>query len=141
MSVAIFFALLPAFCLSQSLKSSNETRSKIMNLPSSEVCYENVASLKKAYSELSCEWMEFDLDGQLYAACLITLPAYGSSSHVVRGWVAASDGTMSKMFVDFRARELGAGKLEFSRINMQLSLKGTANNKFKDVAVLQLVLR
>lgn len=138
MFAALSFALLATICFSQGLKGG---ATEFMNPPSSELSYESIGSLKKAYSAFSCEWLEFDSGGHKYITCLITLPSYGSSSHTLRGWVTDPDGTTAKIFLDFRVRELGAGKLEFSRQNMRLILKGTANNKFKDVAVLQLDLR
>lgn len=141
MSAAISFALLGTTCFSQNHNDALDVPARAMYLPSPEVVYESIGNLKDAYSTFSCEWLEFASGGQEFVICLITLPAYGSSNHTVRGWSTDSDGTMATMFLDFLIRDLGAGKLEFSRLDMRLSLKGTANNKFRDVIVLQLDLR
>jgi hypothetical protein len=57
------------------------------------------------------------------------------------GWASASHETKWEAIWDLRFQELGAGSLESSSKDMQLKLKGTANNKYREVTVLMLDLR
>jgi len=73
---------------SSAIAESDTKLETTMNLPSLSATYEDLGSIKNAYSAFHGEWLEFASEGKRYVACLITMPSYGSSSHILRGWVS-----------------------------------------------------
>lgn len=139
---AIFFIA----CLVSVYSQDQGTQSDMINgdyfdAPNVELSYGTAAQLKEAYSDFRNQWSDFRIGEKRFIFCLVTLPSYGSSRHVLHGWKLHRQNGRWRIFATFHFEDLGAGKLVYDELDRLFQVVGTANNRFKDVTVFAVDLR
>lgn len=135
-----FIAALPVltFGVASGVAAANEAAANEHDIFDGSDAAKTVEEIKKSFL-FPADWSEEEFEGRKLLFALLVQPTDGISVIDLHGWIYSEHFKEWRRFLKVNTRHLGSARLLFNK--GIISIRGTANGKFKGVEVLRFDLR